>query len=114
MIKPPDCYGKTELPKALGMGYESFYRVANDPRFPPPDGYYNGKPPACKSFPYWHIDTVKNFFDSIDIKLIAKSTNKAGCRMQNKTPWAVPAYDRNESIVSLRAREFLKLMRVAA
>jgi hypothetical protein len=112
MIKPPDCYGKTELPKALGMGYERFYELFNTDEAPEPDGYYNGKPPACKSFPYWHIDTAKNYIESIGGKSAGKSKNKPGVHMENKTPWAVPAYDRNESIVSIRTRCFLNLMRV--
>ncbi len=111
---PENCYKKTALPKAVCMSYEKFYVLAAGPDFPDPDGFYNGNPPACKEFPYWHIDTIKDWLNSLGEDLTAKSTNKAGCHMKNKTPWAIPAHDRNESIVSIRTRTFLKLMRVSA
>ena len=106
MIKPPDCYGKSQLPKALGIGYERFYQIADDNDFPEPDGYYVGYTMAKKRYPYWHVDTVRDFIEN--------GTRSGKKPKEVEPPWAIPAYDRQESIVSIRTRIFLNLMRVAA
>lgn len=112
MSRPEGCYRKPELPKALGIGYERFYVLMDDYGFVEPDGYYKGNPPACKEFPYWHIDTAKKWLDAINDGSITKTDHAD--HVENKTPWAVPAYDRNESIVSIRTQIFLRLMSVPA
>ena len=108
MILPEDCYRKSEIPTALKIGYARFYKLSAN-SLPEPDGIYVGLPPAQKKLPYWHINTLKEWLAEnckIVIEKPVKQQNKS-----DKTPWAIPEHDINQTKECLMFRSFYNLMR---
>jgi hypothetical protein len=112
---PEGCYPKTKLARALKIGTSRMQELALDDDFPEPAGYYVANQASKRRLPYWKLQTVMDWLDGNEQEIRpARNTDKPYLSIADQTGWAIPAYDRQESIVSIRTRCFLNLMRVAA
>jgi hypothetical protein len=109
MIKPPNCYAKSEIPTALKIGYTRFYRLVAK-SFPEPDGIYSSENHNKIQLPYWHINTLKEWLDNAGEVPVEKTTKHE--RMLDKSPWAVPEHDDKERMECMKFRSAYNLMRV--
>lgn len=107
---PEGCYNKSQLSRALGIGTSTLQILAEEADFPEPAGYYVSKNAGRRRYPYWNLEHVKCWMEGVTFEPVARKTTTPGPRLENATPWSVPAHSRQEQKQCLSFRQVFQLM----